>query len=101
MNSNFIRPPISWVQDINGDKIYNNPVNINLCVSISKERYKWLPSNEDKPTIQFKGCDEEWTFDDNKLRNKTFDKISNNDYIIINKNIKCPKYDIVNDPELA
>ena len=57
-------------------KIFNNPVNLNLCQSISKSRLKYYPDNTGVPSIRFKGCDTEWVYDSAKERDIEFDRIS-------------------------
>ena len=60
------------------DPMYNDPVNINHCISITKGQYKRYPDTVGLPSIRFKGCDVEWCYTLAKTRDEAFARISNN-----------------------
>ena len=52
----------------NGSTITNDPVNIDLCTSMTKGRLKYYPDNIGLPTIKFNGCASKWVFNDEAVR---------------------------------
>lgn len=60
-----------------GEKVINNPINLDLCTSISKTRLAWYPDNVGLPEITFHGCDAKWAFNSDQDRDAEFDRIAN------------------------
>jgi len=54
----------------------NNPINLALCFTISKNNYTKFPDTNGIPAIYFNG-NEVWVYDDEKQRDKDFEAISN------------------------
>jgi len=76
----FISCSIEKVRYMRGEFIYNHPINLSLCISISKSNYSWYPDNIGKPSIKLNGCDQEWVYNNEEEREIDYLKIVNNEY---------------------
>lgn len=61
--------------------VFNDPVNLALCTSITKSTFAWYPDNTGKPSIFFRGADIEWAYDSEADRDADFERISNNEFL--------------------
>jgi hypothetical protein len=73
---------ISSIERVNyrGGILDNKPVNLTLCKSIKKDRLNYYPDNEGIPSIKFDGCDVEWVYNDEAMRDKDFNRVVNGEF---------------------
>jgi hypothetical protein len=62
-----------------GIEVANSPVNLFWCKSIKKGRYRCYPDNEGLPSIIFKGCDVEWVYKSEEMRDEEYSRIVRNE----------------------
>lgn len=74
----FVCPTVSITKYLRGEIVENKPVNINLCKSISKDRFRWYPDNTGLPCLVFHGCDVQWVYKDEDVRDYDYNRIVNN-----------------------
>jgi len=72
----FIECSVPYIVYRRGEKVINNPINLDLCKSIKKSTLAWYPDNTGKPEITFDGCDATWAFDTETSRDAEFDRIA-------------------------
>lgn len=60
--------------------VQNKPVNLDLCTSLSKSKFAWYPDNTGRPSIKFNGCDTEWSYSSEEVRDAEFDLIATNSH---------------------
>ena len=78
MGNQFVLPCIESITYLRGDKVNNKAVNLSLCITVEKNRYKWYPDNTGKPCILFhfeQGGEEHWVYHQEKDRDQDFDRI--------------------------
>jgi hypothetical protein len=76
----FVESSIEGITYLRGEKVTNRPVNLSLCKSIEKSNYAWYPDNRGKPAIRFNGCDVEWVYNQESMRDKDYNRIKNNNF---------------------
>lgn len=76
----FIKSSIDGITYRRGEFVRNDPVNIDLCKSISKEKFAWYPDNTGKPSIKFHGCKTEWVYDNKQDRDADFERVAANSF---------------------
>lgn len=76
MSVYFINCRWPSVEYLRGQTLFNDPVNIALCKSISRSKFAWYPDNTGLPSIAFHGCDAEWVFESETHRESEFARIS-------------------------
>ena len=78
----FISCSVPKVKYLRGEYIYNKPINLSLCKSISKTQTNWYPDNTGLPSITFHGCNQEWAYNNKEEREIDYLKIINNEFNI-------------------
>ncbi len=71
----FIECSTKEIRYLRGEIVKNHAVNIDRCKHVRKSRFKWYPDNNGKPSLVFKGCDQEWVYDDEASRDTDYEKI--------------------------
>ncbi len=64
-------------QSISKDRYRCYPINLDLCQSISKDRYRCYPDNEGLPSIYFRGIEIRWVYNSKTDRDWDFENIVN------------------------
>ena len=81
----FIKSSVDKISYLRGDEVINKPVNLSLCLSVHKDRLRWYPDNNGRPSIVFKmipeGKELTWAYDKEIDRNLDYEKIVNNEFI--------------------
>ena len=71
----FVECSASFVIYRRDEKIYNHPVNLDLCTSIRKTSTKWYPDNIGLPSIYFEGCVVTLAYKDETTRDAEYIRI--------------------------
>lgn len=56
-----------------GNKIHNNPINIEFVTQVKKIQQRYYPDNEGTPAIEFSGIDTKWVYSKNQLKQRDID----------------------------
>lgn len=78
----FIKPSIEKTTYLRGEKIINEPININVVTSILKSRTNWYPDNEGLPSILFRimgNMTLSWVYREEKDRDKDYERLLKSD----------------------
>lgn len=84
MTAVFMACSLESFNYLRGSLVINKPVNLSSVLYVEKSTFAWYPDNNGKPAIKFhfgqKEESLEWAYEDEKMRDSDFTKITTNQF---------------------
>ena len=71
----FIECSVPSIKYLRGEMVVNHAVNLDHCYKVRKTKMSWYPDNTGKPSIDFDGCNAQWTFNTEAERDGEYTRI--------------------------